>query len=280
MWQQISEIGKAAYDSVIDLNQISARSVERLTEQELAFLGDYAAMVLRCLVIPTQVKDVPNILGDEVRRATEYGEKWIANAHRVWADYLRTQTLLGQWLNDLLRHGEAREVTEQGQRTWKADARAKPKASSSDREHGTAVVDDPMLALLTRFACGDGQLHLAQEQFMLDQIAAIERYVAPFPAEQRHDRAMEWIEQYAMRYRQAWQKKAVHAQAVHSRCADCPLADEDPTGNCSVHHRWLELLNRYIAEELSSHRYVEDTLRLLSDHKRRLKVNAQNRAWL
>lgn len=280
MWQQINEIGKAACDSVVDLNQISARSVERLAEQEVDFLCDCTAMILRCLLVPTQVRDVPNILGDEVRRATEYGEKWIANAHRVWVDYLQTQKLLGQWLNDLVRYREGKAPRKQGRLIWKAGSCANPAPSPSDREQSTTVVDDPMLALLTRFACGDGQLHLAQEQFMLDQIAAIEGYVAPFPAEQQHDRALEWIEQYAMRYRQAWQKKAVHAQAVQARCADCPLADEDPNGNCSIHHRWLDLLNRYVSDELSSQRYVEDTLRLLTDYKRRLKVSAQNRAWL
>lgn len=280
MWQQINEIGKATCDSILDLNQISALSVERLTEQEFAFLGDRTAILLQCLAVPAQVKDVPNMLGDEVRRATEYAEKWIANAHRVLANFLQTQTALGQWLNDRLHYSEGRENSKQGQQNGKADSLARPAPSSSRREQSTAVVDDPMLALLTRFACGDGQLHLAQEQFMLDQIAAIERYVAPFPPEQQHQLAMEWIERYAMRYRQAWQKKAVHAQAVRARCPDCPLADDDLNGNCSVHHRWLDLLNRYIADELSSQRYVEDTLRLLTDSKRRLKVGVQNRAWL
>ena len=65
------------------------------------------------------------------------------------------------------------------------------------------IVDDPMLALITRFGCSEGQLQLPEGEFMLDQIATIQRYVAQFPAEQWNTRAIEWIEEHAKRYRQA-----------------------------------------------------------------------------
>jgi hypothetical protein len=136
------------------------------------------------------------------------------------------------------------------------------------------IVDDPMLALITRLVCGDGQLHLSEGEFILDQIATIQRYVAQFPAEQWNTRAIEWIEKHAERYRQAWQKKAVFAQAMQTRCPDCPLAEEGLTAHCEIHHRWSDLLNSYMAGEVSSRRYVEDTLRLLTDDKTRLKVTA------
>jgi hypothetical protein len=134
------------------------------------------------------------------------------------------------------------------------------------------IVDDPMLALITRLVCGDGQLHLSEGEFILDQIATIQRYVAQFPAEQWNTRAIEWIEKHAERYRQAWQKKAVYAQAMQTRCPDCPLAEEGLTAHCEIHHRWLDLLHSYMVGEVSSKRYVEDTLHLFTDYKTRLKV--------
>jgi hypothetical protein len=139
------------------------------------------------------------------------------------------------------------------------------------------IIDDPMLALIARFGCSEGQLQLPEREFMRDQIATIQRYVAQFPAEQWNARALEWIEAHAERYRQAWQKKAVYVQAMQTRCPDCPLAEEGLTSHCQIHHRWLDLLNRYMAGEVSSRGYVENTLRLLSEYKTRLKVTAIGR---
>jgi hypothetical protein len=149
---------------------------------------------------------------------------------------------------------------------------SRPDPSSLGWEH-TFIVDDPMLALITRFVCGEAQLQLSEGEFILEQIGTIQRYVAQFPAEQRNMRAIEWIQQHAERYRQAWQKKAVYAQATQTRCPDCPLAGGGLT-SCQIHHRWLDILNSYLAGEISSRRYVESTLRLLREHKMRLKVTA------
>jgi hypothetical protein len=275
MWQQINAIGKATWDSFIELSQIGALSMQRLTQQEVAFMGHCAAMVLHRLVAPLQVKGVPHILWDETRIATEYGEKWVTNAQRVYEHYLQTQKELGQWVADTLDYWDWKS---EAQQPYDAKGHRLEGACSLGQSQSTFLVDDPMLALLTRFACGDGQLRLTNEEFMLDQIATIQRYVAPFPPEQQNRLAREWIEQYAERYRQAWQKRTVYAQAAQTRCADCPLADEGLTANCDIHHRWLDLLNRYIADELSSTRYVEDALRLLTEHKRRLRVRTLRRA--
>jgi hypothetical protein len=280
MWNHMNAIGEATWDCFIELNQISVLSMERLTRQEFAFMGDCAALVLHCLVAPMQLKDAPDTLRDETRLAAEYGQKWMANASRVWENYLQTQNELGQWLNHLLHRWDGKKVEGRARQISNADPNSPLGPCSLGLEGGTLVLDDPMLALLTRFACGDQQLDLAYEDFMLDQIAAIQRYVAPFPAEQRNRRALEWIEQHADRYRQAWQKTAVSAKAARTRCPDCALADEGVTANCPIHNRWLDLLNRYVADELSSKRYVEDALRLLTDHKRRLKVSALRRVVL
>jgi len=255
MWQ-MNALGRGAWKSFIELSRISARSIERVAQQEVASLGDCATLVVHRL-------HGPNTLRDEVRLATTCAEKWMANAHWVWEISLQTQNELGQWLNDILHY-------------WgvKPDPPSRLALRLLDGEKNAFVVDDPMLALITRFACGEGQLHLPEGEFLLDQVAAIQGYIAQFPAEQRNRRALEWIEEHAKRYRQAWQRKAVYERATQTRCLDCPLAEEGLTAHCAIHHRWLDLLNRYTAGEVSSRRYVEDTLRLLTDYKTRLKVSA------
>ena len=135
------------------------------------------------------------------------------------------------------------------------------------------IADDPTLALITRFVGEAENLDLSDAEFLLQQIAAIEQYVAPFPVEERQTRAMEWVETYARRYRQQWQKQAAVGVLAHARCPDCPLDGGDRTTPCAIHDRWLELLRRYAATEISSREYVEDSLKLLGRYKDRLKVS-------
>lgn len=139
------------------------------------------------------------------------------------------------------------------------------------------IADDPTLALITRFVGEAEHLDLSDAEFLLQQIAAIEQYVALFPAEERQTRAIEWVETYARQYRQQWQKQAAVGILAHARCPDCPLAGGSRTIPCAIHDRWLELLRRYAATEISSREYVEDSLKLLGRYKDRLKVGRRTR---
>ena len=134
------------------------------------------------------------------------------------------------------------------------------------------IVDDPALALITRFVGDTEHLNLSDAEFLLRQIATIEQYVEQFPTDQRQPRAMEWIEAHARQYRQQWQKQAAVGVLAHARCPDCPLDRGGRSTPCAVHTRWLTLLRRYAAAEISSREYVEDSLALLSAYKNRLKV--------
>ncbi len=137
------------------------------------------------------------------------------------------------------------------------------------------IVDDPTLALITRFVGDKRALEISQDELMDQQVAAIRSYVEGFPAEERTQRAREWIEGHAREYRQAWQRSVLSEQLRDSRCPDCPLTRGHPGGPCLIHDRWLELLDDYIAERISSAQYVEDTLELLRAHKTHLKVAAK-----
>lgn len=139
------------------------------------------------------------------------------------------------------------------------------------------IVDDPTLALIGRFVGGVSHLDLSDEDFLLQQVAAIERYVERFSDDERQARALEWIETHAQRYRQQWQTQAAVGALAEARCPDCPLDGGARTKPCPVHNRWLDLLRRYAAAELSAREYVEDALRLLGTQKDRLKVGQARR---
>ena len=134
------------------------------------------------------------------------------------------------------------------------------------------IVDDPLLALISRFMCQNQHLEVSDAEFLLRQISAIEEYVGPFPDSERKQRAMEWIGAHAREYRRQWQKNAVAQILVKARCPDCPLLGERRSPQCEIHAFWLSLLQHYIADDISSQEYVESTLKLLTQYKDRLKV--------
>jgi hypothetical protein len=135
-----------------------------------------------------------------------------------------------------------------------------------------------MLALIMRFVNAHEQLDVSDEAYFQRQVETLQAYVDQFPKAERQTRALEWVEQHAENYRRSWQRKQVTETAHKRRCADCPLKDYARSRNCSVHGRWLGLLNRYLTNELTSAQYVEDTLRLLRAHKSELRIAQSNRA--
>ena len=134
------------------------------------------------------------------------------------------------------------------------------------------IVDDPALALITRFVGDSPNQERSDAEFFRQQLSAIEAHVEHFPAAEREVRALEWIEANARQYRQQWQKQAAINSLASTRCPDCPIAGGDRHTPCTIHTRWLALLQRYAANELSSNAYVEQSLALLATHKDRLKV--------
>ena len=139
------------------------------------------------------------------------------------------------------------------------------------------IVDDPMLALITRFMGDTQHLDVSNAEFLLRQIAAIEHYVGQFPPSERGIHAMEWIAAHAQQYRRQWQKHAVAQILVKARCPDCPLTGGQRSSRCEIHAFWLKLLQQYITDELSSQEYVENTLKLLGQYKNRLRVSSSRK---
>ena len=136
------------------------------------------------------------------------------------------------------------------------------------------IVDDPLLALITRFMGDTQHLDVSDAEFLLRQIAAIEHYVEQFPPGERNTHAMEWIAVHAQQYRRQWQKSAVAQALSKARCPDCPLTGGQRISRCEIHDLWLKLLQQYISDEISSQEYVENTLNLLGQYKNRLKVRS------
>jgi hypothetical protein len=135
-------------------------------------------------------------------------------------------------------------------------------------------IDDPMLALIARFAACCTDHRMSEETFLRHQYDQIRNFVGDAPEDQRQERALEWIVHNAEEYRRKWHRKVAAEAAPDSRCPDCPLEGQDDAKTCEIHERWLGLLNEYLAGAISSRAYVVDTLNLLRDHKAQLKSRA------
>lgn len=142
------------------------------------------------------------------------------------------------------------------------------------------VVDDPFLALILRFVVDTEDTGQSSEEFLQSQLAAMKKYLAAFPQEQRAARAMDWIGQHAERYRRDWERDTVASRTVYMRCADCPLASLGASEHCEIHEQWLYLLHRYLADEVTTRSHIEDTLSLLREYKQqhRLRLRPINGA--
>ena len=137
------------------------------------------------------------------------------------------------------------------------------------------ILDDPMLALIARFVVEDiDNLSVSDEIYLQHQVAEIRSYIENSPGEQQQQLALAWIKEHAKQYRQEWQRKTFSKVAPNKRCTDCPLAQDGSNSSCFIHGRWVVLLKEYIADEISSDIYVEETLNLLNQNKTNLKISA------
>ena len=137
------------------------------------------------------------------------------------------------------------------------------------------ITDDPLLALIARFVVEDiDNISIADEIFLKHQVSEIRSFIEDAPREQQQQLALAWIEEYAERYRQEWQRRIFSRIALDKRCADCPIIHDSSKSFCIIHSRWVILLKEYVNDEISSDNYIEATLNLLNQHKTNLKVSA------
>ena len=134
------------------------------------------------------------------------------------------------------------------------------------------TVDDPLLALILRFVVNTEAPDQTDEEFLERQLRAMRQYLARFPEKEHANRALEWIEQRAARYRRDWERKTVTSRTLYLRCADCPLADLGAAEQCEIHEQWSYLMHRYLTGEVASREHIEGSLTLLREYKEQLRV--------
>ena len=138
-----------------------------------------------------------------------------------------------------------------------------------------SVIDDPMLALIARFVVGDiDNVSISDEVFLQNQLAEIRSHIDNAPREQQQQLALVWIKEHAEQYRQEWQRKTFSKAVLDKRCPDCPLIHDSDVSFCVIHSEWVILLKKYVDDDISSEKYVEHALALLTQHKTNLKISA------
>ena len=137
------------------------------------------------------------------------------------------------------------------------------------------ILDDLKLALIARFVVGDiDSMSVSDEKYLQQQFAEIKSYIEKVPSEHKEELALVWIKQHAEQYRREWTRKTFSKELLAKRCVDCPLIHNSSISVCIIHRKWVGLLEEYIADKISSDKYIEETLVLLNKHKKDLKVTA------
>ncbi len=137
------------------------------------------------------------------------------------------------------------------------------------------IIDDPMLALIARFVVEDlDNLSMSDETYLQNQVAEIRSHIENAPKTQQQRLALAWIKEHAEQYRQEWQRRTFSKIALDKRCVDCPLIHDGSKSSCVIHDRWVALINKYIADEIDSDTYIEETLNLLNQNKTNLKISS------
>lgn len=134
------------------------------------------------------------------------------------------------------------------------------------------LIDDSKLALIMRFVGIYRSINLEDNEIIHKQFQIIQDYVNKFPPDERGLRANEWIELNARLYREVSKKEIITERFANQRCPDCPLSGHSNLEHCQIHDQWMELLRQYIADDIDTTKYVEDTLNLLSQHKEYLRI--------
>ncbi|NOQ41027.1 MAG: hypothetical protein GQ563_00800 [Desulfuromusa sp.] len=136
----------------------------------------------------------------------------------------------------------------------------------------TQTIDDSTFALILRFAGFNQEISFNTDEFFAKQLEEIEAHVNQYQPEEQGERILRWIEQYASEYRKIWNQDIVAKKVSDHQCPDCPLQDDNTHGHCQIHDQWVELLQKYVANEISSQEYVEKALSLLTTHKEDLRI--------
>jgi len=137
-----------------------------------------------------------------------------------------------------------------------------------------SIIDDPLLALIARFVVDDlDNLSVSDEAFLKNQVEIVYSHVRDAPKEQQEQLALAWIKEHALNYRQEWLRKTLSRSVTARRCKDCPLLHNSKKEYCSIHSKWVILLNEYVTDKIDSEKYIEETLNILNHHKNELKVS-------
>jgi phasin family protein len=100
MWDQMGNAGVTSVQSLVRLNEITSRVVERMAQQQLAVVGGCFESGLNQLKMLSEAKGLQDVLLGQTRLATQCSEKWMESARKLLEISLDSQGELSQWMND------------------------------------------------------------------------------------------------------------------------------------------------------------------------------------
>ncbi len=125
-WEQFAKASQAVVESMTRLQQIGARSVERLAQQQMGAASDLFELGVRQIEALSNVQGPEDLWTVQTRFATQVGEKWMANAGKFLDVYLENQAEVGRLFTEHMSNMTAKGATEA-----KAPAKGPAKAATA-----------------------------------------------------------------------------------------------------------------------------------------------------
>ena len=102
-WEPLAKVGTAVVASMTRLQQIGARSVERMARQQMTAAGDLLDLGLRHLEALTSAQRQEDLWSAQTRLAAQVGEKWMTNAGKFLDIYLENQAEISRLFTEQLK---------------------------------------------------------------------------------------------------------------------------------------------------------------------------------
>lgn len=129
--EQFTEAGQAVVESMTHLQQIGARSVERLAQHQMGAASELLELGVRHVEALRNVEGPEEFWAAQTRFATQVGEKWTAIVGKFLDVYLENQAEIGRLFTEHMSKMTA-ETSPEG------PAEVLPAAPAKTREKGPA----------------------------------------------------------------------------------------------------------------------------------------------
>ena len=112
LYDQWLEFSKNAAEPMLRLNEITARAMEKVAQQQMDLARDYLDLGARNLKVLTEQKDPKQVMSAQGDLLAEFGKKLVSRAEEFMGVATDTQKAIAGWVEEAAKKATARPQAE------------------------------------------------------------------------------------------------------------------------------------------------------------------------